>query len=106
MKVESHRYYIASGRQKNDLIYSNIQGLFKTSYDNYVYIITFLDNKTLRSAVYFLSNKNRPIVLIVFRSFLNKVKYEEYKYTRFRSDYDKEYDNYIIYAFYLFKGII
>ena len=71
MKVEPHKRYIELGRWENNLIYSDIQGLFPTSYDGYRQIITFLDDKTLRSAVAFLPNKEGPIVLRAFKTFLN-----------------------------------
>ena len=105
MKIEPHKRHIKPGRWENDLIYSDIQGPFTTSHDGYRWMITFLDDKTLRSAVAFLPNKEGPTVLGVLKSFLNQVEHSNYKYTRFRIDCGTEYDNYQIYAFRLTKGI-
>ena len=68
-------------------------------------MITFLDDKTLRSTVVLLPNKEGPIVLGAFKSFLNYVEYGDCKCTRFRTDCGIEYDNYEIYAFRLTRGI-
>ena len=106
IKVEPHKRHIEPGRQENDLIHSDIQGPFPTSYDSYRWIITFLDDKTLRSTVAFLPNKEGPTVLGAFKTFLNQVEHSECKCTRFRTDCGTEYDNYDIYAFRLTKGII
>ena len=105
MKVQSYRYHVAPRRWENDLIYSDIQGPFEISHDGKKFIITFLDNKTLRSGVEFIPDKRGPTVLAAFRSFFNQVEYGERKYTRFRSDCGREYNNYNIYAFRLSKGI-
>ena len=53
----------------------------------------------------FLPNKEGPIVLRTFKSFLNQVEYRDYKCTRFRTDCGTEYNNYKIYAYRLNKGI-
>ena len=71
IKVETHKRHIEPGRWENNLIHSNIQGPFPTSHDGYRWIITFLDDKTLRSTVAFLSNKEGPTVLGAFKLFLN-----------------------------------
>ena len=105
MKVQPHKHHIAPGRWENDLIHSDLQGPFKTSHDGYQFMITFLDDKTLRSAVYFLPNKDGPTVLAAFKAFLNQVEHGDRKCTRFRSDCGSEYDNYEMYAFRLSKGI-
>ena len=105
MKVEPHKRYVEPGRWENDLIHSDIQGPFPTSHDGYRWMITFLDDKTLRSAVAFLPNKEGPTVLGAFKSFLSQVEHGDCKYTRFRTDCGTEYDNYQMYAFRLTKGI-
>lgn len=105
MKVEPHRRHVEPGRWENDLIHSDIQGPFPTSHNDYRWIITFLDDKTLRSAVTFLSNKEGPTVLGAFKSFLNQVEHGDCRCTRFRTDCGTEYDNYEMYAFRLHKGI-
>ena len=71
MKVESHKRHVEPGRWENNLIHSDIQGPFPTSYNGFRWIITFLDDKTLRSTVTFLLNKEGPIVLGAFKLFLN-----------------------------------
>ena len=106
MKVETHKRYIESGRWENDLIYSDIQGSFHPFYNDYKFMITFLDDKTLRSGVYLLSNKDGPTVLGTFKLFLNQIEHGDCVCTRFRSDCGTEYDNYEMYAYRLFKGII
>lgn len=105
MKVEPHRRHVEPGRWENDLIHSDIQGPFPTSHNDYRWIITFLDDKTLRSAVTFLPNKEGPTVLGAFKSFLNQVEHGDCRCTRFRTDCGTEYDNYEMYAFRLHKGI-
>lgn len=106
MKVKSHKSHIAPKRWENDLIHSDIQGLFYTSHDEFKYMITFLDDKTLRFVVYFLPNKERPTVLAAFKFFLNQVEHEDLNCIRLRTNCDSEYNNYKMYTFRLFKGII
>ena len=105
MKVESHKRPIAPGRWENDLIHSDIQGPFATSHDGYAYMITFLDDKTLRSGLYLLPDKSGPTVLSAFKMYLNEVEHGECKCTRLRSDCGSEYDNYKMEAYRLSKGI-
>ena len=105
IKVETHKRHIEPGRWENNLIHSNIQGPFPTSHDGYRWIITFLDDKTLRSTVAFLPNKEGPTILGAFKSFLNQVEHGNCKCTRFRTDYGTKYNNYEMYAFRLNKGI-
>ena len=106
LKIKSYKRHIAPERWENNLIHINLQGLFEISHNNYTFIITFLNNFTLRSDIYLLSNKFSQFVLIVFKLFLNNIKYNDYRYTRLRSDYDTKFQNYKIEAFRLFRGII
>ncbi len=71
MKVELYKRYIEPGRWENDLIHCDLQGPFDMSHDGYRVLATFLDDYTLRSAVYCLPNKDGPTVLAAFKSFLN-----------------------------------
>ena len=106
MKVEAHKRHMQPGRWENDLIHCDLQGLFETSYDGYTVLATFLDDYTLRSAVYTLPSKDGPVVLAALKSFLQAVEHGDRKCTRFRSDCGREFDNYDMYAFRLSKGIV
>ncbi len=106
MKVEPHERHVEPGRWENDLIHSHLQGPFEDSHDGFRYMITFLDDKTLRSGVYLLPDKDGPHVLAAFKSFLQQVEHGDCICTQLRSDCGREYDNYDIYAYRLSKGII
>lgn len=68
-------------------------------------MIIFLDDKTLRSGVYFMSDKAGFIVLGTLKLFQNQVEHGDCRCTRLRLDCGIEYDNYDMYAYRLFKGI-
>ena len=57
-------------------------------------MIIFFNDKTFRFNVYLLSNKFDLIILIAFKMFFNDLKHDNNKCTRFRIDYDIEFDNY------------
>ena len=105
MKVKPHKRHIEPGRWENDLIHCDLQGPFDMSHNDFKVLATFLDNYTLRSAIYCLPNKDDTTALTAFKSFLNQVEHGERKCTRLRSDCGTEFNNYDMYAFRLAKGI-
>ena len=66
----------------------------------------FLYNKTLRFNIYLLINIFNKIILIAFKIFFNNIKYNDYRYIRFRINYKSKFDIYKIKAYRLFKRII
>jgi hypothetical protein len=77
MKRLPHTKPIKPGRWQNDLIHSDLQGPFYPTYDGYQYLVTFLDDKTLRSAVFLLRDKSAKSVLDAFRMYANQVEHEK-----------------------------
>ena len=51
-------------------------------------------------------NKFNELILAAFKAFFNNVKYNNYKCTHLRNDYDKKYNNYKMKIYRLFKEII
>jgi hypothetical protein len=103
--VVSHTGRIKPGRWQKDLIYSDLQGPFQLTYDGYQYLVTFLDDKTLRSAVLLLRDKSAKSVLDAFRMYANQAEHDDCTITRLRSDCGTEYDNSLMLEYRLSKGI-
>ena len=106
LKVEPHTGHIKLGRYENDYIYSDLQGPFDPSWDSFIYMITFLCDKTLRAYIFLLKDKSATSVVGAFRLFASMVEHSDKKITRLRSDCGTEYDNLEMLDFRLSKGII
>ena len=56
-----------------------------------MYIIIFLKNNILNLNIYFFINKNNINIVVAFKLFFDKIKYNNYRYTRFYSNYNIKY---------------
>jgi hypothetical protein len=77
MKRLPHPRRIKPGRWQNDLIYSDLQGPFQPTYDGHQYLATFLDDNTLRSAIFLLRDKSAKSVLDAFRTYANQAEHDD-----------------------------
>ena len=75
-------------------------------YNKFKYVIIFLYKKILYFNIYLLINKFNKIIFITSKIFLNNIKYNNYRYTRFRINCESKFDNYKIKTYRLFKNII
>ena len=66
MKIKLYKRYIEFKRWENDFIYFNILKIFNDFYNDFKYIIIFLDNKILRLMIYLFLNKK---IYYIFSTF-------------------------------------
>ena len=105
MKRLPHTRRIKPGRWQNDLIHSDLQGPFQPTYDGYQYLVTFLDDNTLRSAIFLLRDKSAKSVLDAFCMYANQAEHDDCTITRLWSGCGTKYDNSLMLEYRLSKGI-
>ena len=98
-----HTDHIEPGTYLNELIHSNLIGLLSLSAASAKYFVTFLNNKTKGSEVYFLKDKSRTFP--TFKNFKTRWEHRHNTIKLLHTDYRGEYVDYDFELFQYKHGI-
>ena len=106
MTAAPHDHPIKPGTRRNELIHSDISGPYSdpAGQGGILYVLTFMDDFTGYSDVYFLKHKSEATQC--FKAYFNANNSSSLPFSRFKSDNGGEYINHAFAEFLMENGII